>query len=87
VLVTLDDAPPKTVPRFDSYCTYHRLQTFTVGSELEDTVHRVKIEIDAKSPDKGKIITDKNAFAATPAKFEGTAFYPGAILIVGDMVK
>ena len=87
VLVTLDDAPPKTVPRFDSYCTYHRLQTFTVGSELEDTVHRVKIEIDAKSPDKGKIITDKNAFATTPAKFEGSAFYPGAILVVGDMVK
>jgi hypothetical protein len=87
ILVTLDDAPPKTVPRFDSYCTYHRLQTFTVGSGLEDTVHRVKMEIDAKSPDKAKIITDKNAFATTPAKFEGTAFYPGAILVVGEIVK
>lgn len=87
ILVSIDDGPPKTVPRFDSYCTYHRLQTFTLANDLEDTVHRVKIEVDAKQPDKGRIITDKKAFAETPAKFDGTSFYPGAILIVGELVK
>ncbi len=87
VIVTLDDGPSRTVSRFDSYCVYHRLSTLTLGTDLTNTVHRVKIEIAATPPDKGKIITDKAAFAATPEKFVGTAFYPGAILLVGEVVK
>ena len=87
VILTLDNDKPRTIARFDSYCTYHRLSTLTIGSDLPDMVHQVKIEIDSKQPDKGTIITDKKAFAAAPAKFDGTAFYPGAILVVGDVVK
>ena len=35
--VTLDDQPPRVVPRFDAYCTYHRLSTLLIGSDLPDT--------------------------------------------------
>ena len=36
VVVTLDDQPPRTVPRFDAYCTYHRL-----ASLRRDTIHQL----------------------------------------------
>lgn len=86
VTVTLDDQPPKVVPRFDAYCTYHRLATLMVGTELSDTVHSVKIEIHPEQPDKAKILSQRNEKMDRPDRFNGTAFYPGAILLVGEIV-
>jgi hypothetical protein len=87
VIVTVDDQPPRTVPRFDSYCTYHRLATLGLGTELPDKVHTVKIEIHPQQPDKAKILATRNNKMDKPERFEGTAFYPGAILLVGELVK
>jgi hypothetical protein len=87
VIVTVDDQPPRTVPRFDSYCTYHRLATLGLGSELPDQVHTVKIEIHPQQPDKAKILATRNNKMDKPERFDGTAFYPGAILLVGELVK
>lgn len=87
VIVTLDDQPAKIVPRFDAYCTYFRLSKLTIGSDLPDAVHRVKIEVHPDSPDKAKILAQRNEKMAKPERFEGTAFYPGAILLVGELVK
>lgn len=87
VIVTLDDKPARIVPRFDAYCTYHRLNALMIGSDLEDTVHTVKIEIDAKQPDKAKILAKNGNKIDKPERFDGTAFYPGAILLVGELVK
>lgn len=87
VLVTLDDQPPKTVPRFDAHCTYHRLATLLIGSDLPDQVHTVKIEISPTQPDKAKILAQRNQTMDKPERFDGTAFYPGAILLVGDLIK
>jgi hypothetical protein len=87
VIVTLDQQPPKVVSRFDAYCTYRRLATLTIGSELADEVHIVKIEISPQEPDKAKILSQRNEKMDNPGRFKSTEFYPGAILLVGDIVK
>jgi hypothetical protein len=87
VIVTLDQNPPKTVSRFDAYCTYRRLSTFMIGTELADEVHTVKIEVSPEEPDKTKILSQRNEKMDNPGRFKGTEFYPGAILLVGDLVK
>ena len=87
VSVALDDLPAKVVARFDAYCTYHRLSALVIGSDLDDKVHCVKIEIDAKPPDKATILAKNGNKIDKPERFDGTAFYPGAILLVGELVK
>jgi hypothetical protein len=86
VIVTLDDQPPKVVPRFDAYCTYHRLATLMIGSDLPDQIHTVKIEIHPDQPDKAAILARNKNTIDKPGRFNGTAFYPGAILLVGNLV-
>ncbi|HLY11468.1 MAG TPA: SGNH/GDSL hydrolase family protein [Planctomycetota bacterium] len=87
VVVTLDDQAPRTVPRFDSFCTYHRLATLLIGTELPDTVHSVRIEIHPDAPDKVKILAQRHETMDKPDRYQGTAFYPGAILLVGELTK
>lgn len=87
VIVTVDDQPAKIVPRFDAHCTYHRLSMLMLGTELEDKVHTVKIEIHPEQPDKVKILAQRNEKMNDPKRFDGTAIYPGAILLVGEIVK
>ena len=87
VIVTLDAQPAKIVPRFDSYCTYPRLATLVIGSELPDTVHTVKIEIHPEQPDKAKILAQRQNKIDKPERYDGTAIYPGAILVLGELVK
>jgi hypothetical protein len=87
VIVTLDSQLARIVPRFDSYCTGHRLSALTIGSDLPDEVHTVKIEIHPQQPDKVKILAQRNQTMDNPVRFEGTMFYPGAILVVGEIVK
>jgi hypothetical protein len=87
VSVTLDEAAPRIVSRFDSFSTYHRLGTLLVGTELADAVHTVKLEIHPEAPDKVKILAKRKETMDKPERFQGTAFYPGAILLVGDLVR
>jgi len=87
VIVTVDDQPAKIVPRFDAYCTYHRLATLSLGSELPDTVHTVKLEIHPGQPEKATILAKNGNKIDKPERFNDTAFYPGAILLVGEIVK
>ncbi|MBI5691937.1 MAG: SGNH/GDSL hydrolase family protein [Verrucomicrobia bacterium] len=86
VRVTLDDRPPEVRPRFDAYCTYHRLSTFLIGSDLADAVHTVTIELLPDPPDKAKILAQRNQKIDDPAKYAGLTFTPGAILLVGEIV-
>jgi hypothetical protein len=87
VIVTLDEQPPRLVSRFDAYCTYRRLATLMIGADLPDEVHTVKIEISAEPPDKAKILAQRKQTMDNPGRFKGTEFYPGAILLVGELVK
>lgn len=87
VTVTLDDQPPRVVPRFDAYCTYHRLSSFVVGTDLTDTVHTVRVEVHPDSPDKAKILAQRQQTIDKPERYAGTAFHPGALLLVGEIVE
>jgi lysophospholipase L1-like esterase len=87
VIVTLDDQAPKIIARFDAYCVYARLNNFIIGTDLPDTVHTVKIEIHPDQPDKAGILAKNKNVIDKPERFDGTAFYPGAILLVGEIVK
>ena len=86
VSVTVDGKPPVKVARFDAYCTYPRLATLTIGTELPDTVHTVRIEILAEPLDKAKILAQRHEKIDKPERFDDTAFYPGALL-VGELVE
>jgi hypothetical protein len=86
VIVTLDDKPERVVPRFDAYCTYHRLSTLMIGDGLPDGVHSVKIEIHPDQPDKAAILARNKNSIDKPERFNGTKFFPGALLLVGDVV-
>ena len=87
VIVTLDNQPPRLVPRFDAYCTYHRLATLLIGADLPDTLHTVKIELHPEQPDKVKILAQRQEKMDNPARFNERAVYPGAILVVGELKK
>jgi hypothetical protein len=86
VRVTVDGGEPAVRPRFDGFCTYHRLSTLAVATGLPDAVHTVRIEVDRDSPDKAAILARRHEPMDDPKRFEGTAFYPAAILVVGDLV-
>jgi hypothetical protein len=87
VVVTVDDKPPRVVSLFDAYCTYHRLNTLLLGTDLPEGVHTVKVELSSEVPDKASILSKRNQKMEEPGKFSGGAFYPGALLLVGELVK
>ena len=87
VIITVDDQPARIVPRFDAYCTYHRLATLPIALDVPDAVHTVKIEIHPDQPDKAAILAKNGNKIDKPERFNGTAVYAGAILLVGDIVK
>lgn len=87
IIVTLDDKPASIRPRFDSYCTYHRLATLSLGSGLSNTVHTVKLEIHPDQPDKAKILSQRNEKIDKPERFDDRAWYAGAIMLLGDLVE
>jgi hypothetical protein len=85
IIVRLDDRPARIVPRFDAYCVYHRLAKLTVAHGLDDTVHNVTLEIHPDQPDKAKILAKRNLKIDNPARFDDTAWYAGAILLIGQL--
>jgi hypothetical protein len=87
VIVKLDDTAPKTVPRFDSYCTYARPGKFNIVSDAAEGVHSIEITIHPEQPDKAKILAERKNVIDKPERYNGTAFYPGALLLVGELVK
>ncbi|MBA4017080.1 MAG: acyl-CoA thioesterase [Pirellula sp.] len=86
VTITLDGV--KTVRScFDPYCMYHRLNTLVIGDRLPNTVHEVTIEIHPEMPNKAATLAKIGNKMDKPERFEGTALYPGALLLVGEIVK
>jgi hypothetical protein len=87
VIVTLDDQPPRVVSRFDSFCGYYRLSVVPIRACLPDVIHTVKVEIHPNEPDRMKIRGQRKQSLERPERFRGTNFYPGAILVVGELLK
>jgi lysophospholipase L1-like esterase len=86
VAVTLDGAAPKVVTRFDAYCTYARLSTFTVGTKLTDAVHTVRLELLPDAFDKAAILAQRKEKMDKPERFADRHFFPGGLLVVGELV-
>ncbi len=84
--VSIDDQPATVKLRFDAYCTYHRLASLSIAEDLPDTIHTVKITVQPDQPDKAAILAQRNEKMDDPKRFDGTAWYAGAILIIGDLV-
>ncbi len=87
VTIELDGNKTEVRPRFDSFCTYHRLATLSVAEGLADGPHTVKISIHPEQPDKVKILSQRNEKMDDPKRFDGQAWYAGALLIIGDVVE
>lgn len=86
IIMTLDDKAPALRPRFDAYTTYPRLAIMPIASDLPDAVHTVKLELHKDQPDKAKILAQRNEKIDDPKRFNDTAWYPGAILLLGELV-
>ena len=89
VIVRLDDQPQRIRPRFDGYCSYHRLSKLTVAAGLPDAPHTLVLELHRDQPDKRKILQkhrhadlDKN-----PKKYDDRAWYVGAVMLIGDIER
>jgi hypothetical protein len=86
VEVTLDGKSQKVV-RFDSYSTYHRLSVLEIGDNLEVREHEVRISVLSDRVDKEDLVpeADREDVKENPAKYEGSNWYAGAILLVGNL--
>jgi S-formylglutathione hydrolase FrmB len=86
VTIIVDEQPPVVTPRFDAYCTYHRLATLSVAEGLPEGVHSVKITIRPEQPDKAKILSERHEKMDDPKRFDGTAWYAGGLLLTGELL-
>ncbi|MDH7567973.1 MAG: SGNH/GDSL hydrolase family protein [Armatimonadota bacterium] len=88
VVCTLDGRAGPPRPRFDSYCTYWRLASLTLGQDLEDGVHTVVVEVHPEQPDRSVVIDrEKDKPGFDPAKYQGTAVRVGFLMLVGDLLE
>ncbi len=90
VNVQVDKLPAYTVPRFDAFCTYHRLGTLPVADNMPEGIHTVTLRILPDQPDKLKILHLRKENAditiLDPKVYDNTAWYAGALLVVGDIL-
>jgi lysophospholipase L1-like esterase len=89
VLITVDGGAPQAQARIDGYCTYHRLASLRIATELPDAVHSVELRVDQVVPDKAKILFEHNRadLEKDPGKYAGTNWYAGGIMLIGDLVE
>ena len=87
VSVRVDDAAAKNVPRIDGYCTSWRIAAISTGTQPAGT-HRTTFTLDGSSPDKAKILFEKNRpdLEKDPGKYADNVWYASAILLLGDLV-
>ncbi len=90
VIITVDGKPrDNPVPRFDSYCTYHRIATLSLAGDLDpEKVHEVTVEIHPEQPDRQPVAFRlKNPEEELKApKYQGTNVRASQILVLGDLV-
>jgi lysophospholipase L1-like esterase len=87
VAVTLDGKAQKPVARIDAYCTNARLSNFAVGTDLPEGVHTVRLELLADPIDKAAVLAKNKNQIDKPERFAPLEFYPGGLLIVGELVR
>ena len=84
ISIQVDNQPAYVRPRFDAYCTYHRLSYLTVGKALSDGAHEITLTIHPEQPDKVGILSRRKQTMDDPKRFDGTTWYAGAVLLLGQ---
>lgn len=90
VQITVDGKPhSQLTPRFDSYCTYHRIATLNLAQDLDpNKVHSVTVEIHPEQPDRNPVafrLKNPEEELKSP-KFQGTKIRVGKIMLRGELV-
>ncbi len=90
-IITIDGVQQKKpVPRFDSYCTYHRIATLNLASDLDPKkFHTIKIEVHPEQPDRKAVsfrLKDPKK-ELQGEKFQGTRLRIGGIQFLGDKIE
>jgi len=88
VEVDIDGKTHKAV-RIDGYCTWSRLASFSLGSNLPDSVHTVKIRVLADKVDKRAALFEKNReyFDSHKADFDPCELWIAGVMLAGDIIK
>lgn len=91
VVVTVDGRTrERPVPRFDSYCTYHRIATLGLAEGLDGSqVHSASAEIHPEQPDRSPVafrLKDPDQ-ELKAAKFQGTFVRASHIMLLGELVE
>ena len=89
VRFAVDDKPEKVIKRIDGYCTYTRLSKITLTTGLDPReIHSVLVWLDSEIPDKRSILFERNRpdFDKNPKKYDGTNWYVGSVMLIGDLV-
>lgn len=87
VVVTVDGKEsPAPRPRFDKYCTYHRIATLTLVEKAAPGPHTIVVRLHPDQPDRS-IVTDieKTKPKYDARKYDGTALRVGAVLLLGEV--
>jgi lysophospholipase L1-like esterase len=85
VVWTVDDKPHGPQPRFDRYCTYHRLASVRLAENLDDQQHTATVEIHPQQPDRSSVLDQvRNQPGFDARRYEGTKVWVGYLMMIGD---
>jgi len=88
VVCTVDGTSSPPRPRFDRYCTYHRIGTCPIAAGLADQVHTVKVEIHPEQPDRSSVVNrERHKTGFNPKTYDGTYLRVGGVLLLGQLVE
>ena len=91
VIITVDGKTgSQPVPRFDSYCTGHRIATLNLAAGVNpNQIHDVTVEIHPDQPDRKSVafrLKDPEKELKMP-KYQGTRLWISQILLLGDLAE
>lgn len=91
IILTVDGQDKgKPLPRFDSYCTYHRISVLRLAQGLDpEKEHEITLEIHPEQPDRQPVafrLKNPEVELKEP-KYQGTKVRVGGLLLLGDLVK
>lgn len=87
--IKVGDTAPRASKSIDGYCIYHRLATLGVLSSGKQVKQTISVTLTNEKLDKSKILFEKNRadLEKNSAKYAGSHWYAGSLLILGDLAE
>ena len=86
VLLEIDGTAKDTIYRFDSYCTYSRMNYLLIDN-LTDKEHEVVFKVLPGPIDKAAILSTRGNSMTNPDDYKENNWYIGKLLINGSLLK